>query len=223
MLPSPLALLNYSELKRATFPGFSHSGMGLRCGRCRVSAERPKSIMFTFRSASRFKHVTACPIFCESAIGRALNIRERIDRFFRTHKPDRDSKYKPQQDKLTSDDWRFLERLHDTLDAFFFSTKTTEGYEPLLDDWFKTMHFLLNEVDAWKQEAEAEGDRYLATFLTAAWNKIEKYYKLADSALAYYAAIVLNPSLKMHWFREQWSTENTALWIPQTEERVRHI
>lgn len=40
----------------------------------------------------------------------------------------------------------------------------------------------------------------------------------------YYAPILLDPRLKMHWFRSAWADrEATAPWVPQTEERVRSI
>jgi hypothetical protein len=53
------------------------------------------------------------------------------------------------------------------------------------------------EIDDWRVDAkDIQGDDYLATCLTASWNKMEKYYKLVDDTPVYYAAILLNPTLK---------------------------
>ncbi|KAK3614031.1 hypothetical protein LTR56_022991 [Elasticomyces elasticus] len=61
--------------------------------------------------------------------------------------------------------------------------------------------------------------------MTAAWNKIEKYYKLCDTAPVYYAAVVLNPTLKMQCFKDQWSegTDTQQTWIPWVEGLVKQL
>jgi len=62
----------------------------------------------------------------------------------------------------------------------------------------------LNKIDNWRCEAQDElYDEALTTALTTCWNKLKKYYKLADETPVYYAAIVLNPTLKMNWFNNQ--------------------
>jgi hypothetical protein len=97
----------------------------------------------------------------------------------------------------------------------------TEGTRPLLSDWFTTLHFLLNEVDAWKQESLE--DDVLSFCLTTAWLKIEKYYKLVDQTPIYYAAILLNPTLKTHYLRSIWHQPDTIHWIESTKEKVKAL
>lgn len=93
-----------------------------------------------------------------------------------------------------------------------------EGNATGLADHFQTLDWLLNELDSTKQKflelaaekqkyrrtrQEAQSYKYLAGRAEAAWTKCEKYYKKADDTGAYYAAIVLNPTLKMKWFEQQ--------------------
>ncbi len=99
---------------------------------------------------------------------------------------------------------------------------TTEGYRPTLDEWFMSLHGLMNEIDAWEVEARDEiGDIGLETALHAAWLKIEKYYKLTDTMPVYYAAIILNPTLKTRWFYDQWTDDEQLKWIQPTIDKVR--
>lgn len=157
-------------------------------------------------------------------LNRAINVKSRLTTFVRDHKPDPKSKYRPQDDKLLPKDWTFIQRLHDTLESFYASTIMSQGSRVWLDEWFTTLHNLLNEVDSWKVEAEEVlGDDYLAACLTASWNKIEKYYKLVDQTPVYYAAIVLHPSLKMQKLRDMWQQEEQLPWIPLVEEMVKKI
>jgi hypothetical protein len=98
----------------------------------------------------------------------------------------------------------------------------TQGHKPWLNDWFTVLHTLLNEVDRLKQEAlDIDGDEYLSACITASWNKVERYYKLTDKTPVYYAAIVLNPTLKVQKLREMWCTEETELWVSEVEEKVK--
>lgn len=151
-------------------------------------------------------------------------MKERINKFIRLHQPARDSKYRPQDDRLTPTDWLFIERMHSCLKSYYAATIVTEGHRPLLHQWFTTLQWLMDKVDAWKQDAiDLMQDDYVAACLTALWNKIEKYYILVDSMPVYYAAIMLNPTYKTHWFRQNWQTEEKLLWIPIVEEKVKAI
>ena len=161
---------------------------------------------------------------------RALNVRERLTKFVREHKPQNTAggdphseRYRPQNERLTAKDWIFLERLYSALEAFYAATMVTQGYEPWLSDWFTTLHWLLNEVNDWKVDAlEEQGDEHLAACLGASWNKIEKHYKLVDNMHVYYAAILLNPTLKTAKLRQMWSSNpDTAPWVSQVEEYVK--
>jgi hypothetical protein len=108
-----------------------------------------------------------------------LNIRERINKFVRTHRPLPYAQYCPQTDALKPAKWRYLERIHTCLEAFYACTKDNKGYSPVLSDWFSSLHHLFNELDAWQQEARDHmGQQALEVALHSAWLKLEKYYKL---------------------------------------------
>jgi len=144
------------------------------------------------------------------AITRALNVKERIQKFLKQHTPSNRSEYDPNSDRLTPKDWTYLEKIHTCLETFYAATMT------LLSEWFPTLHHLLNETDAWKQEAEEYlQDEYLVASLTAAWHKIEKYYAKVDEMPVYYAAVMLNPTLKAHYFKHIWQNGTTTqqAWI----------
>ncbi len=82
----------------------------------------------------------------------------------------------------------------------------------------------MNEIDTWEVEARDEmGDTGLETALHGAWLKIEKYYKLTDSMPIYYAAIVLNPTLKTRWLHDQWTDDEQLKWIQPTIDKVRTL
>ncbi|KAK0972720.1 hypothetical protein LTR54_017494 [Friedmanniomyces endolithicus] len=103
---------------------------------------------------------------------------------------------------------------------------TTQGHQALLCDWYPTLQWLLDELDGWRQEAtQVLKNDYLQLSISAAWYKIENYYKKADKMPAYYAAVVLNPTLKMQYFRDQWQhgTEEQQAWIPMVEDLVKDL
>lgn len=108
--------------------------------------------------------------------------------------------------------------MHICLETFYAATMMVQGHAAVLTDWFTTMHHLFTEIYNWKLEAEEIlNDMYLTTSLTSAWNKVEKYYKLADETPVYYAAVVLDPRLKMHYFRSIWTTAEETTWINSVE------
>ena len=92
-----------------------------------------------------------------------------------------------------------------------------EGNSTRLTDHFQTLNWLLNQLNSTKQKflklsaetqkvnhIESQSYKYLASYSEAAQLKCEKYYKKADKSAAYYTAIVLNPTLKMLQFKQQW-------------------
>ena len=97
------------------------------------------------------------------AIGRALDIRERLDRFCRQHKAKDSTDSLLKDDLLSRTHWHQLDRLHDCLKVFEVSTLYTEGKNSLFCDWFPTLDFMLSTVDDFKKEfqIEAEADRTL--------------------------------------------------------------
>ncbi len=158
------------------------------------------------------------------ALTRALNTKERIIKFRKSHEPAATATWVPRSENITPSDWYHYERIHGCLESFYAATMTTEGHRPTPDEWFMSLHGLMNEIDAWEVEARDEmADIGLETALHAAWLKIEKYYKLTDSMPVYYAAIVLNPTLKTRWFHDQWTDDEQLKWIQPTIDKVRTL
>jgi hypothetical protein len=64
---------------------------------------------------------------------------------------------------------------------------------------------------------------YLAGCADAAWEKGKKYYYLAETeSPAYYATIILNPTLKTTWFDHYWGDHNIKReYIPIAKDFVK--
>ena len=143
-----------------------------------------------------------------AAIGRALTVRERIDLFCRRHKPD---KATPglRKDILTAAHWQQLDKIHDCLKTFEVATLATPESRPFFYQWFQTLVWLPHEIDNWRVqfEEDAASDvtfKLLSDCCTAAWQKCEKYYRMADQTPIVYAAIILDPREKRQWFIDEW-------------------
>lgn len=94
----------------------------------------------------------------------------------------------------------------------------------MLDDWFMTIQTLMDKIQIWKVHAAKElEDDFFVACLTASWLNVEKYYKKVDDMPVYYAAIVLNPTLKMQWFKEAWRMDEQQSWILMVEQKVKQL
>ncbi|KAF4546932.1 Hypothetical protein D9617_95g039970 [Elsinoe fawcettii] len=161
------------------------------------------------------------------AISRALEVKERLEMFCRKHKPHPKSGTL-KDDLLTHTHWYHLSRLHDCLNLFHVATLEIEGNGAFFYDWFLQLSWLLDELDNWRVDFAEEASRdstfaALSDAVSHAWSKCEKYYKLADETPFSYAAVILNPTMKMQWFIDRWAcgTAEPRTWIPQVEEQVR--
>ena len=84
-----------------------------------------------------------------------------------------------------------------------------------LTDHFQTLNWLLYELEQTKKHfinltkrkkrsPDIKTYTYLAGCTEAAQAKYKKYYLKADDTAAYYTAIILNPTLKISQFKQQW-------------------
>lgn len=149
--------------------------------------------------------------------------------------PSPNSKKLTSEDKLKPRHWQELSHLHDHLETFYEATLMVEGNQTTLADHFQTLDWLLLELEKSKlkfleleadkpRSPQAKNFQYLAGCAEEAWQKAEKYYKLADQTAAYYAAIVLDPTLKMQWFKLAWGPHEVKKeWISTVEEAVREL
>ena len=64
------------------------------------------------------------------------------------------------------------------------------------------MDFLLENLE--KAKTRYRRKPYISERVQAAWAKLEKYYILTDQSIVYFAASVLNPSIKYQYFERVW-------------------
>ncbi|KAM4060494.1 kinase [Hirsutella rhossiliensis] len=148
------------------------------------------------------------------SIGRALNVKERIQIFCDQYEAGQSQKSLA-EDRLSEQQWNELAHLHDQLETFYDGTLSTEGRHSTLADHFQTLDWLLNEIQQAKIKfeelhraavrrktsrgaaaAEADNFAFLAASAEASWRKAEQYFNKVDETPAYYTAISLNPTLK---------------------------
>lgn len=158
-------------------------------------------------------------------ITRALDVKERIERFCKGWLKDTPSEKALKLNKMKPQHWKQLDRIHDALSTFEVATMDSQGNQRYLYDWFPTLSFMLNIIDDFKTEfaAEAAEDasfKYISECCDHAWHKIEKYYKLCDNMPIVYAAVYLNPTLKSHWFESQWTQESQSSWASTVRQQV---
>jgi hypothetical protein len=150
------------------------------------------------------------------SIGRALNVKERIQIFCDQFEPPPSQK-DISEDRLSQQHWIELEHLHDQLEIFYEGTLMTEGRHATLADHFQTLDWLLNEIHVAKQKFEelyqdslkrkrrtkdSEDFAWLAAAAEVSWRKAEEYFGKADDTAAYYTAISLDPTLKHEWYKK---------------------
>ncbi|KJZ68519.1 hypothetical protein HIM_12084 [Hirsutella minnesotensis 3608] len=87
------------------------------------------------------------------SIGRALNVKERIQIFYDQYEAGQSQKSLA-EDRLSEPQWDELAHLHDQLETFYDGTLSTEGRQSTLADHFKTLDWLLNEIQQAKIKFE---------------------------------------------------------------------
>ena len=158
------------------------------------------------------------------SIGRALNVKERIQLFCNQYEPPLGDKG-VLDNRLTPRQWDKLGHLHDQLKTFYEATIMNEGRQWTLADHFQSLDWLIDEIQLARQkfeqlannilrkrgpnqqdtQSEVDDYNWLAAAAEVAWKKCEKYYNKADESPAYYAAISLNPTLKNQWYHQVWN------------------
>ena len=86
-------------------------------------------------------------------IGRALNVKERIQVFCDQYEAGQSQKNLT-EDRLSEQQWDELAHLHDQLEMFYDGTLSTEGRLSALVDHFQTLDWLLNEIQEAKIKFE---------------------------------------------------------------------
>jgi hypothetical protein len=159
-------------------------------------------------------------------LGRAWSVKERLIEFCRLNR----AVPTVRENTLTPNDWQQIDRLHNALHVFELTTMTTQGTHKHLFEWYPTLQFTLDYTSKFSAEFKEEAlidERfsYLSSCCDHAWLKAEKYWKLADEMPIVYAAVVLNPTLKMGWFEDQWldGTDEQQGYILQVRNLVKDL
>ena len=89
------------------------------------------------------------------------------------------------------------------------ATADTEGRKRHLFDFYLSLSWMLDYINAFRVEFAAEAVKDQAFTLLSeccshSWKKIEKYYIKCDQTPILFAAIVLHPARKHRWFRDKW-------------------
>lgn len=158
------------------------------------------------------------------AIGRAINVRERIVEFCYLHQAV-GSDRRLEDDTLSRCEWDQLERIYTLLEDFYATTMVNEGHrKAYLYDWFPSLHVLLNEINTQHESFKRErGYEELARSCEAAWAKCEKYYVSADESPLIYAATMLCPWYKLAWFEQEWTDSSQTNWVSNVRGYVEKL
>ena len=130
--------------------------------------------------------------------------------------------------------WNELERLYTALSILYTVSIEAQGDNKTLADHFPILHWLPDQINISKQDPEKEAKaqrrkeqqdvfKYLTGCAEASWQKCEKYYQLEDESAAYYAAIVLNPTLKFEWLEQIWKDRPEAQegkWLEKVKKKA---
>jgi len=143
---------------------------------------------------------------------RAFQLRKAIDMYCFTNKPALDN------DTLTDEDWDNLEKLKKFLEYYIDATQATEGRFATLDLILPTMDFLLEQLEAGREDPQYTRDQFIYPCIDAGWNKLEKYYNLTGRSCAFTAAVVCCPQFKWQYFTEaaEWPED----WVEITRKEV---
>jgi hypothetical protein len=105
-------------------------------------------------------------------------------------------------DVLQPHHWDELEHLHNHLEPFYEATLMVEGSHTTLADHFITHDWLMGKIDHARQifsdlyqQKKRKEYLWLSSCAEVAWEKCEAYFNMADDTGAYYAAIMLDPTL----------------------------
>ena len=110
-----------------------------------------------------------------------------------------------------------------------------EGKHTTLADHFQTLDWLLDQLSStsvkfgelaksYRSRPAGKHYSYLGACADVAWQKADKYMKLVDETAAYYAAVVMDPTLKKDWFEQQWRDHpDKSSWIAIAEHKLEEL
>lgn len=123
-----------------------------------------------------------------------------------------------EKDKLSDLEWMELRKVKDLLAPFEQWTQYGQGRnspQGSISTVLLGMDMLLSHLEKAKME-NLLGSEPLKRAIEAAWSKLDYYYQLTDSAPVYGIAIVLDPRLKLDYFKRKWKAD----WIVELKRKL---
>ncbi|KAK5013814.1 hypothetical protein LTR60_003666, partial [Cryomyces antarcticus] len=112
-------------------------------------------------------------------------------------------------DWLNREQWEELKEIHDFLQAFYDITIDTQGDCSSMDQILTSMDFLVQHYNDAK--IKYKDDVNVLSRIISSWYKFDKYYKLADRAPVYTAAVLLHPALRRKTLESQWASQESYI------------
>ena len=145
---------------------------------------------------------------------RALFLRDEITELLNTES-------ELEKDYLSHTDWTHLGNISSFLKPFRQATKVNEGIFDAIDRVLPWIEFLMEHLE--NSRLTWANYYYMHERVERAWEKLDKYYQITDSSIAYISATVLNPMYKWQWFDARWTTPNLIPALIQGKVELRRL
>jgi hypothetical protein len=107
-----------------------------------------------------------------------------------------------QEDLLSLEDWKDLQKVEDFLLFFHDATLSTESRGATIERVLPTMDFLLEKFE--EAKCVYAKDIFMGPCCNSGWAKLNKYYSLTERSPVYVAALVLCPQWKWEYIEGNW-------------------
>lgn len=122
--------------------------------------------------------------------------------------------------KLTDGEWQLLELIRDALQEPAAACQTfSHSSRPTVYRAFPVIEFMQTK---WEQMAANPKYAIISQALNAGLDNLRKWYRTLDNSNMYFISLVLDPRIKMAYFRRQWEQEYLEVGMRNLEEVVCH-
>lgn len=119
-----------------------------------------------------------------------------------------------EEDRLSRNEWKLLEKINKTLESFKIATLATEGTDATLTKVLLLIDFFLNAYDQALQQHR--DDEILIHIIHIGKSPLKKYFNASDLSPIYLATVVINPRFKWRYFE----LKCKRTWISQAKKRL---
>lgn len=132
---------------------------------------------------------------------------------------------------LDDSDWVAIRRWAKLLKAFKLCERTEEHRADksnvgTIAGVIKALTFMWEKVQEAKMDESDVSDHCSEEYvegLNAADAKLMKYFELINNCPIYYAAVALDPSVRMHWFEDKWGRYDRGTWLRGAQRHFRSL